>query len=209
MKALKKVSIALLVVGISVAFAQDSNADNHKVSIVIPQIALLDIEPEASKDISLSLDAPTEAGDPLAEKSDNNLWLNVTSSVSGEWNYTIPVSDISEAGEDFSGTYTSDPNQAYIDISYNRNWKVSVQKNNIDWNNKIKIYARRTGSGWGSARRISGGTNFLRIKNKNSNFFSGRGWYFSLPIQYEIRKVSVTIPAHTYIVEILYTLQAN
>jgi hypothetical protein len=82
MKSLKKVSIALLVLGMTVAFAQDSNSDNHKVSIVIPQIALLDIEPEASKDISLSLDAPTEAGDPLAEKSDNNLWLNVTSIVS-------------------------------------------------------------------------------------------------------------------------------
>lgn len=81
MKSLKIVSIALLVLGMTVAFA-DSNSDNHKVSIVIPQIALLDIEPEASKDISLELDAPTEAGDPLAEETDNNLWLNVTSIVS-------------------------------------------------------------------------------------------------------------------------------
>ena len=82
MKLVNKIAIALLLVGTTAAFAQDSNSDNHKVSIVIPQIALLDIEPEASKDISLSMSAPTEAGDPLAEESDNDLWLNVTSIVS-------------------------------------------------------------------------------------------------------------------------------
>ena len=52
-------------------------------------------------------------------------------SVSGEWNYTIPSNDISEAGEDFTGTYTSDANQAYIDVWYWRNWRVNIQKNNI------------------------------------------------------------------------------
>ena len=130
-------------------------------------------------------------------------------SVTGEWNYTIPISDISDAGEDFSGTYTSDVDQAYIDIWYWRNWKVSVQKNNIDWNDDIDIYTRRTGNGWGSSSRINGGTNFTRIKDKSSNFFRGRGWNFNIPIQYEIRNISVTIPAHTYIIEVLYTLQAN
>lgn len=82
MKLVNKISIVLLVLGMTVAFAQDNNSDNHKVSIVIPQIALLDIEPEASKDISISMSAPTEAGDPLSEETDNNLWLNVTSIVS-------------------------------------------------------------------------------------------------------------------------------
>jgi hypothetical protein len=130
-------------------------------------------------------------------------------SVSGEWNYTIPSNDISEAGEDFTGTYTSDANQAYIDVWYWRNWRVNIQKNNIDWNDDIDIYARRTGNGWGSSSRINGGTNFSRIRDRSNNFFRGRGWNFNIPIQYEIRNISVTIPAHTYIVEILYTLQAN
>lgn len=130
-------------------------------------------------------------------------------SVSGEWNYTISTSDITEAGEDFSGTYTSDANQVYMDIWYSRNWKISVQKNNIDWKNKIKLYVRRTGYGWGSSRRINGGTNFVHIKNKQSDFFSGRGTYYSIPLQYQIRNISVTIPAHTYVVEIVYTIQAD
>lgn len=130
-------------------------------------------------------------------------------SVSGEWNYTIPASDITEAGDDFSGTYTSNANQAYLDIWYNRNWRVSVQKNNIDWNRQLRLFVRRTGSGWGSSSSLSGGTNFIRVKNRDSNFFRGRNWNFGIPIQYEIRRVSVTIPTHTYVVEVLYTLQAN
>jgi len=129
--------------------------------------------------------------------------------VSGEWNYTVPVSDISEAGEDFSGTYTSDAYQTSLDIWYWRNWRVSVQKNNIDWNDDIDLYVRRTGYGWGSSSRIKGGTNFVRLRNRNSNFFTGRSYFFNIPLQYEIRNISVTIPAHTYVVEVLYTLQAN
>jgi len=129
--------------------------------------------------------------------------------VSGEWNYTIPSNDISEAGEDFSGTYTSNSNQAFIDIWYWRNWKVTVQRNDIDWNNNLDLYIRRTGSGWGTAKKLKGGTNFILIKDRKTNFIRGKGYYFNIPLQYEIRNISVTIPAHTYIVEILYTLQAN
>lgn len=81
MRLVNKLSAIILLVGLSVGFAQDSNSDNHKVSIVIPQIALLDIEPEASKDISIEMTAPTEAGETLSDKTDDNLWLNVTSIV--------------------------------------------------------------------------------------------------------------------------------
>ena len=113
MKSLKKVSIALLVVGMSVAFAQDTNSDFHKVSIVIPQIALLDIEPDDSKNIQLSLAAPTEAGDPLEDKSDNSLWLNVTSIVSSSTasrDITVKIDapltgiDLKVASADYSGS---------------------------------------------------------------------------------------------------------
>ena len=130
-------------------------------------------------------------------------------SVSGEWNYTIPSTDISEAGEDFSGTYTSNANQAYVDIYYRRPWIITVQRNNIDWNDNLDLYIRRTGSGWGSAKKLKGGTNFVLIRDRKTNFIRGKGIYYNIPLQYEVRNVSVTIPAHTYIVEILYTLQAN
>ncbi len=81
MKLINKIMIAVLILSMTTAYSQDSNSDNHKVTIIIPEIALLDIEPDASKDISITMTAPTEAGNPLASSTDNNLWLNVTSIV--------------------------------------------------------------------------------------------------------------------------------
>lgn len=79
MKLINRILLAILVVSVSTAFA-DSNSDNHQISIVIPTIALLDIESAGSNNIiSITLDTPTEAGDALADKTDNSLWLNVTS----------------------------------------------------------------------------------------------------------------------------------
>jgi len=80
MKLINRLLLATLLLSTSIAFA-DNNTDNHQVSIVIPLISLLDIEPESSKDISITMVAPTEAGDALANQTDNNLWLNVTSIV--------------------------------------------------------------------------------------------------------------------------------
>ena len=81
MKLINRLLLATLFLSTTIAFAQDNNTDNHQVSIIIPQISLLDIEPEASKDISITMVAPTEAGNALADQTDNNLWLNVTSIV--------------------------------------------------------------------------------------------------------------------------------
>lgn len=128
--------------------------------------------------------------------------------VTGQWNYTIPTTDITEAGEDFTGKYTSSVNQVYLDIIYDNNWSVSVQKNNIDWNNKLTIWMHRTGNGFGTGR-IRDGKNYKRIRNNDIKFITDNRARYSIPLQYQIRKVSVTIPAHNYIVEIMYTLAAN
>jgi len=128
--------------------------------------------------------------------------------VTGEWNYTIPSNDIMEAGEDFSGNYESNLNQVYLDIEYNRSWRVSVDKNNIDWNNNIRLFTKRTGDGIGS-RRVQGGKNYKRIRNQPKYFFRGERNRFYIPLQYKIERVSVILPANTYVVEIVYTLEAN
>lgn len=60
--------------------AQDTNTDNHTIGITIPEVALLDIEPASSKNITLAFTAPTEAGLPLVAPAPNNtLWLNYSS----------------------------------------------------------------------------------------------------------------------------------
>ena len=62
------------------AYAQDTNTDNHTVTISIPEVAIVDIEPAATKNISLGFTAPTEAGLPVLAGSENNtLWLNYSS----------------------------------------------------------------------------------------------------------------------------------
>lgn len=129
-------------------------------------------------------------------------------SVIGQWNYTIPTIDITDAGEDFTGTYTSSVNQVYLDIIYSNKWSISVQKNDIDWDDELKIFMHRTGNGYGTGW-INGGQNYKIIKNNNFKFITGRDNRNSIPIQYQMRKVSVTIPAHNYVVEIMYTLTAT
>ncbi|UMQ40021.1 hypothetical protein MKS83_11410 [Chryseobacterium sp. Y16C] len=60
--------------------AQDAISDNHDITITIPSVAILDIEPSASKNISMGFTAPTEAGLPIAVAATNNtLWLNYSS----------------------------------------------------------------------------------------------------------------------------------
>ena len=64
------------------AAAQDSNTDNHTVTITIPEVALLDIELAASKNFSMLFVAPTEAGLGItAPAADASLWLNYSSIV--------------------------------------------------------------------------------------------------------------------------------
>lgn len=127
--------------------------------------------------------------------------------VTGQWNYTIPTNNITEAGEDFTHRHTSSRNQVYLDIIYDNNWSVSVQKNNIDWTNQLRIFTRRTGDGIGS-EPITGGQTYIRIRNLDSQFITGNKNRTSIPLQYQVRRVSVIYAAHTWVTEIMYTLTA-
>lgn len=75
-------AFALLLNGLAhSSFAQDSNTDSHDITISVPQVALLDIEPSANNSISIGPAAPTEAGAPIdyTNATDNSLWLNYSS----------------------------------------------------------------------------------------------------------------------------------
>lgn len=81
MKTLKIILSLFLVFSTAVGFAQiDDTEDTHTVTISIPQVALVDIEPTASKNLTLGFTAPTEAGAPLSDPTDDtSLWLNYSS----------------------------------------------------------------------------------------------------------------------------------
>lgn len=80
---MQKLSTALLVSFLTLTLsvnAQDTNQDSHTIGISIPEVAILDIEPAASKNITMNFTAPTEAGDPLTNPANNtSLWLNYSS----------------------------------------------------------------------------------------------------------------------------------
>ena len=80
MKKLTFAFIAFLGLGTVGAFAQDTQTDNHTVTIDVPNVTLLDIELTGSKNILMAFTAPTEAGLGLANPVANtSLWLNYTS----------------------------------------------------------------------------------------------------------------------------------
>lgn len=62
----------------------DNNTANHNVAITIPEVALLDIETSASKNITLKATHSAEAGDPISFNgvTNSDLWLNYSSIVS-------------------------------------------------------------------------------------------------------------------------------
>lgn len=90
---MKRVFFVLTVVlGLAnVSRGQDALTDNHTVTITIPEVAILDVEPAASKALSMTFTAPTEAGNPLVGSTNSTLWLNY-SSIKSTTNPTRTVS---------------------------------------------------------------------------------------------------------------------
>lgn len=74
------VMLALIVASTTLSAQADTKTDSHTIGIGIPEVALLDIEPSASKNLTMTFVAPTEAGLPIAPPTDNtSLWLNYSS----------------------------------------------------------------------------------------------------------------------------------
>lgn len=83
---MKRTLLAIAVLGTAALSvnAQDNKTDNHKVKFVIPEIALLDLEADGNAlDITLTVEAPTEAGESvvLTNATNSDLWINYTSIV--------------------------------------------------------------------------------------------------------------------------------
>jgi hypothetical protein len=64
------------------ASAQDTQTDNHQITVVIPNIALLDLESSVAKNFTSTFVQPTplEAGQKItAPTSNSDVWLNYSS----------------------------------------------------------------------------------------------------------------------------------
>ncbi len=109
---LSNIILGFIVLTNNFILSQDKPYDNHSVTIVVPKVAMLDIESTASKNIALTLSAPSEAGE-IAQKSidDDRIWLNVTSvvengqtrDISVKVDEPVPGVDIKVVSDSFSG----------------------------------------------------------------------------------------------------------
>jgi hypothetical protein len=130
----------------------------------------------------------------------------------GSWSVSVPSNTISEAGNDYNMNLTSMTNQTILDINVpltTTNWRVDVNKQDSFWNNSLTLWIRKTGDGigvTGSSISPIGTIPFFQLANMGQAFFSGVKNYVGIPIQYEIRGLSVMIPASTYNTTVVYTI---
>lgn len=135
-------------------------------------------------------------------------------SIVGNWYLSIASTEITEAGTDFAGTYESAVNQMMFSrnatATNKPNWNVTVNKSDIFWNSKIKVWIRRTGNGTpASGASISSGLNYQEIQNTPINFFYGYKEVDEVPLQLKVTGISVTIPANSYYTLLTFTITEN
>ena len=76
-----RLTVLFLLLTITSLIYGKSNSATHSIRIIIQKVALLDIESATSKNLTLKMASPQEAGEALISASDNRIWLNVTSVV--------------------------------------------------------------------------------------------------------------------------------
>lgn len=144
----------------------------------------------------------------------------LTMSPLSDWNIRLSENDL-RAGEDFMSTMTSDEDQSKITIEvgpanfyymFINSWSLSVERSGGKWDNDLDLFIRRTGSGQSAGfffSNISGGESFVQINRSSREFFSGNGYRYDVPIQIEIRGISLTIPTDTYSTDLIFTVLDN
>lgn len=131
------------------------------------------------------------------------------------WNTSIPA--ITEAGNNYDGTYASPTNQASINVGLPAllgSVKVYVHyEANPTWNSALVLSAKRTsnGSTLCVGCSISGGTAYITVPLTAVELFRistvlSVTSYTGINMQYQVSGASVTIPAATYNSRIVFTV---
>lgn len=138
----------------------------------------------------------------------------------GGTNWVVNIPAITEAGNNYAGTYESASNEILLNASVPLvlgNGKVTMHyEANPTWNSNLLLRARRTGNGTTSCTTctINGGTTYTNIPlTTDVELFRitavlALASYTNIPIQLELAGVSVTIPIGTYSSRIVFTIGA-
>ena len=142
-----------------------------------------------------------------------------TISASPGWNISIPASTITEAGNNYTTNATSAVNQTFVNFTipggYRTTYTVKIHKVDSDWHSNLSLWAQRTGSGTENYfilhGTIANGATFIQVTSSPQTFFMGTLVLFAtrrtnIPIQYEIRGISVLLQVKTYSTTVVYTI---
>lgn len=138
----------------------------------------------------------------------------------GGTNWVVNIPAITEAGNNYAGTYESASNEILLNASVPLvlgSGKVTMHyETNPTWNSVLILRARRTGNGTTSCTTctITGGTTYTNIPlTTDVELFRitavlALASYTNIPVQLELAGVSVTIPTGTYSSRIVFTIGA-
>jgi hypothetical protein len=149
----------------------------------------------------------------------HNLVAQIRISSSSFVNKSIPSVAISEAGMDFQVEMEFSTDEIILSVAILPQnldnvvylpWQIQVSKNDLEWNEAIEIYIRRTGDGKSEYNnKPQNGFYYQKLDSNSTLLFSGQGWINSIPLQLKITGLSVTLPAKSYATEINFTLIDN
>lgn len=128
---------------------------------------------------------------------------------------TLNAPSISEAGADLSSFIETSANFVEIWVRTrgsnrfpeNRDYAVTVSRQDMNWHEDLDFYIRRTGNGTGApTSTITGGTNYLLLSTFDQVLFTGFRRRLDVPFQYRIEGISLTIPSGNYSTNVIYTI---
>jgi len=137
----------------------------------------------------------------------------ISNTYTGDWSITVTSDQILDAGEDYPASYTSALDQSLITIKKKPSsdlfpWRVDVRYDNVNWNDLLEIWIKRTSDGvlQTQGAYITGGNVFQLVYNSDNYFFEGAGTIKNISIQYQLSGISVLLPADNYSCSIYLTL---
>jgi hypothetical protein len=148
-----------------------------------------------------------------------NLVAQIRISSNSFINKSISSVAITEAGMDFHGEMEFSRDEIIMSVAIfpqnldnvmYRSWQIQVSKNDLEWNEILELYIRRSGDGKSDYNnKPQNGYNYQKIDANSTFLFSGQGWISSIPLQIKITGLSVVLPAKSYATEIVFTLIDN
>jgi len=143
-----------------------------------------------------------------------------TLTATGNWTFSVPVATISEAGNNYTQNFTSNSNTTTINITGTSllclgtlvapDYQIQINRIDTNWDSQLQLYARRSGNGNPTFTcigcSITNGTTFQQIGLTSQYLFQIRGCYSNIPIQYELRGLSVLVPADVYTTDVYFSI---